>query len=100
MWEDVINSLFEAFGAIALCFSIIKVLKDKKVRGISWVQVAFFSTWGLWNIHYYSNLNQWFSFSAGIILCVANLIYTFLLIYYTVKEKNNAVLDRDWETID
>lgn len=82
MKPDIINSLFEFFGAIAVLFSIVSVLQTQQVAGVSWITVLFFSVWGAWNIYYYRHLKQWFSWVAGIGVTLANTTWVILLIYY------------------
>ncbi len=79
---DVINGLFEFGGAAAITLSIRRVLKDKSVKGVSWIMLTFFAVWGLWNLFYYPHLDQWFSFWGGVALVVTNIIYVALLIYH------------------
>lgn len=84
--SDVINSLFELGGGFAIILSIIRVLRDKAVAGISIIHVAFFSLWGVWNLWYYPHLDQMFSFWAGLFVVGTNLIWIGLLIRYGRKK--------------
>jgi uncharacterized membrane protein YfcA len=86
---DIINGLFEMSGGFFILLSVRQVMRDKIVRGVSWLHVGFFSGWGVWNIYYYYNLSQWFSWYAGIWLCCMNCLYLYLLIYYSRKEKHD-----------
>ena len=79
---DFFNGCFEAFGALFVCKSIYALYKDKQVRGISKLTMLFFTLWGYWNIFYYSNLLQWFSFGAGICLALANSVWVAQMLYY------------------
>lgn len=80
---DHANALFELGGAFFVAwFSIRKLMRDREVKGVSWIHIAFFSAWGFWNLVYYPSLEQWWSFGAGLCLVVTNSIYAFLLIYY------------------
>jgi hypothetical protein len=85
---DLINGTFESIGAFFILLSVIKLYRDKKVRGVSWVHVGFFATWGYWNLYYYPHLNQWFSFFGGLGIVVTNSIWLCQLIYYSKKENN------------
>jgi uncharacterized membrane protein YfcA len=87
MWPDVVNGLYELLGAPFIVLSIIQLAKDKKVRGISWFHVGFFTTWGFWNLFYYPHLGQWCSFAGGVAIVVANSIWLTQLIYYKKVEK-------------
>ena len=88
MTPDMINAIFELCGSLAIAFSVKKIYNDKLVRGVSWLHVAFFMSWGWWNLYFYPSVDAWASFYAGILLTVVNTIYLSQLIYYTLKEKN------------
>jgi len=87
MWQDILNGCFEFMGAPFIIMSIMKLYKDKRVRGVSWLHVAFFSSWGYWNLYYYPHLNQWASFVGGVFLVLANTFWLGQMIYYIRKEK-------------
>lgn len=82
MLPDIINGSFEFFGAPFIVLSILKLAKEKKVHGISWLHAGFFALWGYWNLFYYPHLNQWFSFAGGVAIVIANTIWLAQLIYY------------------
>lgn len=75
MTADIGNAVFELVGAILAWMNVLQLYKDRKVAGVYWPVTAFFGVWGLWNLYYYSSLGQWFSWSAGIFLCSANLLW-------------------------
>lgn len=86
---DAINAGFELVGAILMVLNIRAVLRDKMVRGVNWLVIAFFASWGFWNLLYYPHLGQWFSFAAGVLLVTGNTVYAALLVYYIRKEKRH-----------
>lgn len=90
---DLLNGLFEFGGGFAIIFGHCrKLVKDKQVKGVSWLSVGFFSLWGWWNaIFYYPNLNQWMSFWGGLSIVIANTIWLILLIKY--KRSDNLIND-------
>lgn len=88
MW-DLTNSFFEIFGGFFILVSCFKLQKDKKVRGISWIHITYFTLWGFWNLAYYPHLEQWTSFVGGAFIVVANCFWLGLMIYYIRKEKQN-----------
>jgi uncharacterized membrane protein YfcA len=79
---DVINGLYEAFGFFAVMASCLKLMKDKKVNGVSLITVGFFTTWGFWNLLYYPYLHQTASAVAAGGVCIANTLWCFLLYKY------------------
>lgn len=81
-YTDIINGCWELAGAIATIPSIRSLWKDKKVNGISWLTVFFFSSWGLWNVYFYPVNDLIFSFIGGVVLSVMNITWVVLLIKY------------------
>lgn len=72
---DLVNGLFESLGGIAICGNVIKIYKDKMVRGVNLKSVLFFTLWGGYNLYFYPHLNQWCSFVGGLSIFVANAIW-------------------------
>jgi hypothetical protein len=81
-FNDVGNALFEFIGAIVAWMNCIKIRKDKKVRGVYWPIWMFYSLWGIWNLYYYPSVNCWWSFAAGAILTVANVVWALTALRY------------------
>lgn len=79
---DLINCGFEALGGIAVAMSCLAVLKHKKVHGVSLITVAFFTSWGLWNLYFYPKTGQYLSGLAAIGVCLANLTWCCLILKY------------------
>ena len=87
--NDVINGIFEMFGAYVTWKNAFKLKKDKQVRGVYWKIWIFYSLWGCWNLHYYPSLDQWVSFYAGIIMVAGNFYWVYLAYKYRKSVKNN-----------
>lgn len=83
---DLANALFEGGGGFIILLNVRRILRDKLVRGFDWRVMAFFTTWGLWNLFYYPHLGQWLSFAVGAWTTAANAVYLALMIYYIRKE--------------
>lgn len=79
---DLINGTFEFCGAVFMSRDAYKLYRDKQIRGVHWMSRFFFLSWGFWNIRYYPGLGQWLSFSGGIALATANLIWCLLALKY------------------
>lgn len=82
MNPDVINALFELTGAILLSLNVYILYKDKVVKGVHWLPTSFFVSWGVWNLYFYPHLGQWYSFAAGVLLVVVNIIWLCMMFYY------------------
>lgn len=78
MWPDWINGSFELLGALLIWRNVRQLLRDTCIRGVDWRVTGFFAAWGLWNLLYYSTLDQWASFAGGIVLTVGNLTWVAL----------------------
>jgi hypothetical protein len=87
---DLINGAFEAFGGFMLILSILRLHRDKTVRGVSPIATTFFSAWGLWNLYYYPHLDQWLSFWGGAFLVTANIVWLCQMGYYIRKERKHG----------
>ena len=85
--SDMINGTFELAGGCAILLSVLKLHKDKVVRGVSWPHILFFTGWGLWNLFYYPHLDQWFSLIGGIFLVAVNTAWMSQIIYWNFKER-------------
>lgn len=79
---DFVNGCFEFGLSFFLWMNVKKAHKDKMVRGIYWPMVGFTTTWGYWNLIYYPNLEQWWSFAGGIFVVTLNTIWLIQLIMY------------------
>lgn len=76
---DAVNGLFELTGALLVWMNVWRVVRDRGYAGVYPPAIAFFFAWGLWNLFYYSDLEQWWSLIGGSLLVVANLHWVFTL---------------------
>lgn len=72
---DLINGLFEAFGAWSTWANVARLKKDRDVKGVVWQFTVIWWLWGIWNLLYYPLLGQWFSTVAGSVLVVGNGVW-------------------------
>jgi ABC-type transport system involved in cytochrome c biogenesis permease subunit len=79
---DVVNGAFELSGGLFLFLNVLRLLRDKKVSGVSLAPVIFFSVWGLWNLYYYPSLGQWCSLVGGVTVVIMNTVWVGLALYY------------------
>jgi hypothetical protein len=87
MWQDQLNGMFELMGGLFILLSCIKLYKDKKVKGVSYIHVTYFTLWGYWNIHYYPHLGQWMSFAGSLAVTLVNTIWLAMMLYYRRSKK-------------
>ena len=84
---DFINGCFEAGGGAFQILNCWRIWRDKQVRGVSVLATGMFTSWGFWNLYYYPHLDQWLSFSGGIVIVSANAVWVALAICYTRRER-------------
>lgn len=81
-WADFINGTFELLGGVLLIQNCRRLLHDRVVKGVDYRVMAFFALWGVWNLYYYPSLNQWLSFTGGLVIVCANIVWVALAIYF------------------
>ena len=82
MTPDQINATLELTGAVFTFRNALRVYRDRGYAGITWTAVAFFTTWGFWNIWYYPSLHQSWSFAAAVLLLAANLLWVSAMAWF------------------
>jgi len=85
MNPDLINGLFELVGGYFTWMNAWTLHQEKEIKGVYWPTTVFFTAWGLWNLYYYPALGQSFSFYAGIVLVLGNVVWVGLLMHYKRK---------------
>lgn len=90
MEKDLINAAFELVGAVIVWLNVLKLYRDREIKGIYWPTFAFFASWGLWNLFYYPSLEQWFSFFAGVVLTAGNIAWIAVAYSLNLLTKENA----------
>ena len=86
-WQDLANAIKEVIAGL-FCWNNVRLLiRDREVKGISILTIAFFSLWGYWNLYYYPWLNQILSFIGGIVVVSANTTWVIFAVYYTRKKR-------------
>ena len=82
IWQDLVNAAFEGGMCFAIVPSVLKLRRDKEVRGFHWFHIAFPTAWGFWNLYYYPFLGQSASFWAGLAVVSINVLYLSMIAYY------------------
>ena len=86
IWPDLINGLFLLGGAFVICLSILKLRAQRQVRGIDWRHPAFFNFWGIYQLFFYTEINQSYSFAGAITTVSAGSVYLCMILYWTYTE--------------
>lgn len=91
-WFDLINGLFEAFGAYAAWKNFFRLRQEREIKGVVWQIWLFYAAWGLWNIIFYPFVGAWFSAVMGAVLTAGNLAWCYLAIQ--ISKPNGVVAAR------
>lgn len=89
---DLINGVFECGGAILTWLNVLRLRKDREVKGVDWRVTGFWSAWGLSNLYYYFALGHWVSWAGGVVLVAANITWVCHAIYYGRSAQKMALL--------
>jgi len=84
---DQINAIFELVGAWFTWKNAYALWKDRMVRGVYLPSTFFFTSWGLWNTYLYPHLALWYSFYAGIILVLGNVVWCVMALMWRNRNK-------------
>ena len=87
MTPDQINGCFEVVAGLLLTLNVIRLHRDKQVRGVHIAPMAFMAIWGFWNLYFYPYIGAPWSFLGGIVVVVVNTIWVGQMVYYKKKEK-------------
>ena len=87
---DFVNGMFEFVGAMLMWLSVRQLARDRMVRGVHALPVAFFAAWSIWNLFYYPHLWQWWSFAGGVFMALANVTWSVQMIYWALRERRRA----------
>lgn len=82
MNTDLINGIFELCAALFQLMNVIRLVKDKELKGVSIASFVLYTIWGIWNLYYYPSLNQIISLIGGILIVIMNVIWLGLALYY------------------
>lgn len=82
LFPDIVNGCFETLLGLMQWGSVQKLHRDKRVRGVYWQVQILIVLWGYWNLFYYPHLDQFMSFTGGVILAAANTVWLVLAFRY------------------
>ena len=87
MTPDHINGAFEGGGALLLALNTHALWRDRRIQGVHWGPIVFWSLWGVWNLYYYPSLGQTWSFVGGCGVVTMNLLWLGLLGWYKLVKR-------------
>ena len=97
---DLVNGCFEIVGAIAAWLNVLVYLRHRALQGVFWPSTLFYTSWGCWNLIYYSALSQPISFYAGIALTSGSGLWVLLVAYDKWRASGRSVSRPDFVVVD
>ncbi len=82
---DIVNAVSELGGALTLLLNVRRLLRDRKVAGVSLLPTVWFTAWGLFNTIFYWQLGLFFSWSAGVAVVLVNTTWIVLALRFGAK---------------
>ena len=79
---DAANAVLQLGGAWATWRNVEELLVHRILRGVRLRSIAFFAMWGVWNVFYFWELEQWLSVATGLLLCTGNAAWVALALHY------------------
>lgn len=86
--QDLITSLFECGAIITVVADIIAVSKSKSIAGLSPAARLYSSAYGIWITYFVWHLGQVYSTITYAVWSILYIIYTVLVIKYSVKKED------------
>jgi hypothetical protein len=92
---DQVVAFFEAGSAFLIAKSVLKLRREKLVRGVSAWPICFFGLWGYWNLYWYSFINAPWAWWFGILVVISNTTWAGQVLYYQWRERDGWI----WMTV-
>lgn len=83
---DEVNGIFELLGAVMISLSCIKLAQDRRIAGLSFYHVTYFTAWGWFNVFFYPSQGLFWSFIGGICVVVMNSLWLVGILYYRYRD--------------
>ena len=80
---DKINASIEVVCAFLVWSNVLKIRRDKEVKGVDWRTSAFYACVGCWYLLYYVKMNQPFSFAAQAVFVAGSWTWVGHAIWYS-----------------
>ncbi len=88
MISDLITTGFNLAAGAFVMLNVRRVWRDREVAGVSLWAVAFFTTWGLWNVAvFYPSVGCSASVVGGMGAFLSNTVYLVVLIHFRRKAR-------------
>jgi hypothetical protein len=84
---DKTNASIEIVCAFLVWSNVLKIRRDKEVKGVDWRTSAFYACVGLWYVNYYAQMKQPFSLIAQMVFVLGSWTWVAHAIYYSRRAR-------------
>jgi hypothetical protein len=81
---DLTQAAFELGSAVFGLLNIRAIRRSKSIAGVHWAPTAFFTTWGLYNLWFYTTLHLPLAWWAGMSITAVNCAWLVHAGYYAI----------------
>lgn len=82
MWQDATKGALEIIGAGIQLFNIVRIIRDKELKGVSFYYILFSVIANGYATYFYLFLGQWYSFFGVAIYTTITMLWAVLVLYY------------------
>ena len=93
MTHDSVNALLQLGICTVLLFDLRAVVQHREVRGAHWASRAFFIGNGIWNLVFWTHLEQWWSVAMGLLVIAVNTAW--VVCYVRCRRRPSPLEYRD-----
>lgn len=93
MNNDLINFSFQIIFTVCIWCNVLKLFKDKSVRGVSLIVSLFYCLAPIWTAYYFFALKQDFSIISSLLMFSGNSTWLILALYYRYKPNYLSIWD-------
>lgn len=87
MNPDYTQAAWELGSAVFSVLNIFAIRRSKSIAGIHWAPTAFYTTWGLYNLWFYTTLHLPVAWWAGIAITCTNATWLGHVAYYETRRR-------------
>ena len=82
MWQDAVKGILELVGASAVLVNVIRIIKDKELKGVSFYYILFSVVANGYAMYFYYILQQWYAFWGVTIYTILVTLWMMLVLGY------------------
>ena len=82
MWQDAVKGILELVGASAVLVNVIRIIKDKELKGVSFYYILFSVVANGYAMYFYYILKKWYAIRGVTIYTILVTLWMMLVLGY------------------